>query len=195
MEEIERAAEVILRGGVVIFPTDTVYGIACNAFDDRTVERIYQIKNRPSKKLLPVLISDYTDLLELTETPSSLEGALMKAFWPGALTLVLEKKKGLNKRAFSGSDTVAVRMPDSEVVRALIREAGVPLATTSANLSGEETGARLEQIDPSVLDQVDFVLETPEEPSGLASTIAQVVDGKVKILREGAISEKDLLGK
>ena len=192
MEEIERAAEVILSGGVVLFPTDTVFGIACNAFDDGAAERIYQIKGRPSKKPLPVLISDYADLVELTETPSLLEGRLIKAFWPGALTIVLEKKKDLDYRVFSGLDTVAVRMPDSEVVRALIREAGVPLATTSANLAGRPTGLSLEEIDSEVLDSVDFVLESSSKLSGEASTIVRVVDGRIEILREGAILKEDI---
>ncbi|MBQ2638676.1 threonylcarbamoyl-AMP synthase [Candidatus Saccharibacteria bacterium] len=192
MEEIERGAEIILNGGVVLLPTDTVFGLAANVFDDRAVEKIYQIKNRPKEKPLPVLIADYKDLLKLVKTPSRLEGKLIEAFWPGPLTLVLEKQKNLKKNAFSNKDTVAVRMPDSELVRSLIREAGTPLATTSANLSGELAKAELSEIKEEILENVDFVLEDNEKRSNIPSTIVQVINGEIKILREGAITKEEL---
>lgn len=192
MEEIERATDVILKGGVVLLPTDTVYGLSANVFDDTAVEKIYQIKNRPSEKALPVLISDYTDLLKVAEIPSRLEGRLIEAFFPGPLTIVLKKKKGLNLRAFSGLSTVAVRMPDSEMVRNLISEVGTPLATTSANLSGEPATVNLGEISDEILDKVDFILDSNDKLSGTASTIVQVIDDKIEILREGAISREDI---
>ena len=195
MEEIERATDVILDGGVVLLPTDTVFGLSANVFDNRAVEKIYALKNRDRKKPLPVLVADYTDLLKLVETPSRVEGRLIEAFWPGPLTIVLKKLESASSVAFSGLSTVAIRMPDSDLVRNLIREVGTPLATTSANLAGEPAGLKLAEITPEIKENVDFILDDNEKHLDTASTIVQVVDGEVKILREGAISREEIIKK
>ena len=187
MEDIERAADILLTGGTVIFPTDTVYGLGANALDNDTVEKIYKIKGRDKKKPINVLIADYEDILKVAEIPSREEGKLMEKFWPGSLTIILKRKAGVAETAAAGGETIGIRMPKNELARNLIREVGFPIATTSANLSGDEAGTNLDNIEKEVLEQVDFVLEGEEDSSDVASTIVEFKDGKPVILREGEI--------
>ena len=192
MEDIERAADVILSGGTVIFPTDTVYGLGANAGDDTAVEKIFEIKNRDKKKPINVLIADFEDILKVAEIPTREEGKLMEKFWPGPLTMILKRKKGVANAAASDGGTIGVRMPNNEIARNLIREVGFPLATTSVNLSGDEPATEISKIDKKVLEKVDFVLENDEKCSEIASTIVEFKDGKPEILREGEIKRADI---
>lgn len=193
MEDIERAADVLLTSGTVIFPTDTVFGLGANASDDKAVEKIYQIKNRDRNKPINVLIADYEDILKVAEIPSREEGKLMEKFWPGPLTIILKRKANVANTAASNGETIGVRMPKNELARNLIREVGFPLATTSANLSGDQPGTKLDNIEKEVLEQVDFILEGTEETSDVASTIVEFIDNKPQILREGEIKRADIM--
>lgn len=193
MEDIERAADIILTGGTVIFPTDTVYGLGANAGDNVAVEKIYEIKGRDKKKPINVLIADYEDILKIAEIPSRKEGILMEKFWPGPLTIILKRKENVANASAANGETIGVRMPDSEISRNLIREVGFPLATTSANLSGDEPGKTVETIEKEVLDKVDFILDGKEEASNIASTIVEFIDDEPKILREGQIKRADIM--
>lgn len=192
MEDIERAADIILTGGTVIFPTDTVLGLGANALDDKAVEKLFKIKGRDKNKPINVLIADFEDILKIAEIPSREEGKLMEKFWPGPLTIILKRKENVANVAASNGETIGVRMPKNELARNLIREVGFPLATTSANLSGNEPGKTIDTIEKAVLDQVDFVLKGEEEASNVASTIVQFKDSKLEILREGQIKRADL---
>lgn len=192
MEDIERAADVLLTGGTVIFPTDTVYGLGANAADDRAVEKIFEIKNRDKKKPINVLIADFEDILKVAKIPSREEGKLMEKFWPGPLTIILKRKENVANSAASDGATIGVRMPNSDIARNLIREVGFPLATTSANLSGDEPGTTLDNIEKEVLEKVDFVLENEENLSEVASTIVEFDGKEPKILREGQIKKADI---
>ena len=193
MEDFERATDVLLGGGVVIFSTDTVYGLAAVANNEEAVKKLYEIKGRDPKKPINLLIADYEDLLKIAEIPSRAEGKLMKKFWPGALTLILKRKKSVVSTATANGETIGVRLPNSEIARNLIREVGFPLATTSVNLAGEAPATNLKNIDEKVAEKVDFILETPENLSGVPSTIVKIEDGAPKILREGQIKRADIL--
>lgn len=193
MEDIERAADVILGGGTVIFPTDTVYGLGTNAGDDSAVEKIFEIKNRDKKKPINVLIADFEDILKVAEIPTREEGKLIEKFWPGPLTIILKRKENVANMAASNDETIGIRMPKSEIARNLIREVGFPLATTSVNISGDEPATKIDKIDEKVLEKVDFVLENDEKCSEIASTIVKFKDGKPEILREGEIKRADIL--
>ena len=192
MEDFERATDVILSGGTVIFPTDTVYGLGALASSDEAVEKIFEIKKRDKKKPINVLIADYEDILKVAEIPSREEGKLMEKFWPGPLTIILKRRENIAKTTASNGDTIGVRMPNSETARNLIREVGFPLAATSVNLSGNDAAVTIDQIDKEVLEKVDFVLENDEECSKIASTIVKFEDGKPVILREGEIKKADI---
>lgn len=193
MEDIERAADVILGGGTVIFPTDTVYGLSANAGDDSAVEKIFEIKNRDKKKPINVLIADFEDILKVAEIPTREEGKLIEKFWPGPLTIILKRKENVANMAASNGETIGIRMPKSEIARNLIREVGFPLATTSVNISGDEPATEIDNIDEKVLEKVDFVLKNDEKCSEIASTIVEFKDGKPEILREGEIKRADIL--
>jgi len=192
MEDIERAADVILNGGTCIFPTDTVYGLGANALDNKAVDKLFEIKGRDKSKPINVLIAEYADLLKVAEIPSREEGKLMAKFWPGALTIILKRKENKANSAAANGETIGVRMPDNEVARNLIHEVGFPLATTSANLSGDKPGTSVDTIEEEVLDKVDFILDHGESDLKVASTIVKFEDGKPVILREGTIKKADI---
>ena len=193
MEDFERATDVLLNGGTVIFPTDTVLGLGAVANNDQAVEKIFEIKGRDKKKPINVLIADFEDILKVAEVPSREEGKLIAKFWPGPLTIILKRKKDTAVAASSDGETIGVRMPNSEVARNLIREVGFPLATTSVNLAGKAPAVKFDEIDEKVLDSVDFVLESEEKLSEKASTIVEFKDGKFEILREGEIKRADIV--
>jgi translation factor SUA5 len=154
---IARALEILRAGGLVVFPTDTVYGLGSLAFDQAAIESIYAVKGRPLEKAIPILIADAADLDRLARAVTDLARRLASRFWPGPLTLVLPKRADL-PAAVSAADTVGVRVPDHAAARALLRAAG-PMAVTSANLSGrssprsaEEAASQLGRGRPLVLD-------------------------------------------
>jgi len=192
MEDIERAADILLEGGTVVFPTDTVYGLGAIASSDEAVEKIFDIKGRDKQKPINVLIADFEDILKVAEIPSREEGKLMEKFWPGPLTLILKRKEGVANAASSNGETIGVRMPNSEIARNLIREVGFPLATTSVNLAGDQPAVKASEIDEKVAEKVDFILENDENLSEVASTIVEFKDGKPEILREGEIKRADV---
>jgi L-threonylcarbamoyladenylate synthase len=193
MEDFERATDILLDGGTVIFPTDTVYGLGANALNDAAVEKLFDIKGRDKKKPINVLIADYEDILKIAEIPSREEGKLIEKFWPGPLTIILKRKENTANAAASNGDTIGVRMPNSDIARNLIREVGSPLATTSVNLAGNKPATSVEGIDEKVLDKVDFVLDGGESDLKVASTIVEFENGEPKILREGTIKRADIL--
>ena len=192
MEDFERATDVILSGGTCIFPTDTVYGLGANALDDSAVDKLFEIKGRDKNKQISVLIADYEDILKIAEIPTRKEGKLMEKFWPGPLTIILKRKENIANSAAAGGDTIGVRMPDSDIARNLIREVGLPLATTSVNMSGNKPAISINDIDEEVADKVDFILEGEESPLKVASTVVKIEDGKPVILREGTIKRADI---
>ena len=192
MEDFERAAEIIINGGTVIFPTDTVLGLGAVANNSTAIEKIYDIKKRDHKKPISVLIADYEDILKVAEIPSREEGKLMEKFWPGPLTIILKKKANIPDILTSGGNTIGVRMPNSEIARNLIREVGFPLATTSVNISGEEPATSSSKVNEKVHEKIDFILEAYESSSNKASTVVKIENGKAVILREGDIKKADI---
>lgn len=136
-EKIKMVAKKINEGGIVIFPTDTVYGIGVNPFNLEAVNKVYEIKKRPKEKPLSLLISDLSMIDEIAVDVTKKERKIIEAFFPGPLTIILKKSHKLPKFVTSGKDTVGVRMPKNEVALKLISEVGKPLATPSANISGK----------------------------------------------------------
>lgn len=193
MEDIERATDILLSGGTVIFPTDTVLGLGAVANNDEAVAKIFEIKGRDEKKPINVLIADFEDILKVAEIPSRKIGKLMEKFWPGELTIILKRKENTANKAAADGETIGVRMPNSEIARNLIREVGFPLATTSVNLAGNEPAISFSEIDEKVKEKVDFILESDEKLSKEASTIVEFKDDKLEILREGKIKRADIM--
>lgn len=192
-EVLDDTAKVIKDGGLVLFPTETVYGIGANGFDDEAVKKIFIAKGRAQDNPLILHIANLEMLDEIAENISELEYKLMDAFWPGPFTIILNKKKGIANEATCGGDTVGVRMPSNRIAYELIKRAGVPIAAPSANISGRPSGTNLEDIIEELRDKVDFIIDGGESEIGLESTVVRVIDGEIKILRPGKITKEDMI--
>jgi len=190
--EIEEAAQVIQEGGLVLFPTETVYGIGANALNDEAVKKIFVAKGREQDNPLILHIADMDMLSQIAENISELEYRLMDSFWPGPFTIVLNKKVEIANVATCGGNTVAVRMPSNKIAHDLIQYANVPIAAPSANISGRPSGTKLQDILEELKDKVDYYIDGGECDIGLESTVVRVVDDEVKILRPGRIMKEEI---
>ena len=192
IKEIEEAANIIKNGGIVIFPTETVYGIGANGLDEKAVKRIYEVKKRDYNKPISLLVSDFQMIEKLTKDITDIEYRIMRAFFPGPLTIILKKKDIIPSIVTSGGDTVGIRMPEGDLARKLVELSGVPIATPSANISGKRSGTNLKEIMKDFKGKVDFYIDGGESKLGLASTIVKIIDNKVHILREGSITKEEI---
>lgn len=192
-EKIIEVSKALKDGKSVVFPTDTVYGIGTNALCSEACERIYEIKGRPKEKPLIVLISDKEMLELMVEYIDPLEQKLIEAFWPGPLTIKFKKKLGVIPDIVSAHDGYErVRFINEGIVFKLSKYAGVPIVAPSANLSGSPTGIKIENIIEELDGKVDYILDFGDIESDVTSTIVEVKDDKVVILREGKISEEEI---
>jgi L-threonylcarbamoyladenylate synthase len=190
-ELIAHAADTLRHGGVVAFPTDTVYGLAAALDLEDAIERLYTIKGREHDKAIAVLLADAEQLPRVADKPDPLAMALARAFWPGPLTLVVPRHPGLPKN-LSPLPTVGVRVPDHPLALALLRETG-PLAVTSANLSREPNTSTAGEVLQQLQGRVHLVIDGGRTPGGLPSTVVDTIDGAINVLREGPITKKMLM--
>jgi len=187
---ISRAVEILRAGGLIAFPTDTVYGAGALAFDGKAVESIYAAKDRPIEKAIPILIADALDLEKVASNIPDMARRLAARFWPGPLTLVVPKLPTLPEPV-SSTDTVGVRVPDHAVARALLRAAG-PMAVTSANISGKPSPSTAEEVFSQLGGRIDLIVDGGKTPGGVPSTLVDCTKPKPEILREGPITLKDI---
>ena len=189
---IEKAGELIKQGKIVIFPTETVYGIGTNGLDENAVRKLYEVKKRPLNKPISLLVSNMEMVNLIAKDITETEYKIMKNFFPGPLTIILKKKKNVPDIVTAGQDTVGVRMPRGDVARKLVELSGVPIAAPSANISGEPSGTNLQEIMKHFEGKVDYCIDGGNSELGLASTIVQVIDDKPMILRQGSITLKQI---
>ena len=194
MRELDHAADILMSGGTVIFPTDTVLGLGVHAFKKDAIEKIYEIKGRDRNKPINILISDIDKLASLVEPLNKIEEKLAETFWPGPLTLILKlKESNINLYNFTKSDgTIGIRIPKSEIAREIIRKSGGIVATTSVNLSGDEPAILVSEINPIIKEKVDYIINQNESSTREPSTVVKVDDETINILRQGALSMSDL---
>ena len=190
--KLKEPAELIRNGGIVVFPTETVYGIGANALNENAIKKLYDIKKRPLNKPISLLVNSIDMIEQVTKDITKLEYALIKAFFPGPLTIILKKKDIVPNIVTANQDTVGIRMPANEIALKLIDYVGSPIATPSANISGKPSGINLKDIMEDFDGKVDCFIDDGPSKIGLASTIVQVVDGIPHILRQGSISEKQI---
>jgi L-threonylcarbamoyladenylate synthase len=183
-KDVSACAAALRRGEVVIVPTDTVYGVAALATDEKAVERVLRIKDRAPDKPLPVQVASIADAQKLGETGTPEAAALMEEFWPGALTIVMPRRHGMDL-PFQGGTSIGIRMPASRFCLAVIEAAGF-LVVPSANPPGEPAPTSVDQIAPRIIDAVDLVVDAGACPGGVESTVVDVTSG-LEVLREGAI--------
>ena len=189
--EIERALEILKSGGLVAFPTDTVYGVGALAFDNAAIESIYTAKDRPIEKAIPILIGEMTDLDKVAVDIPNMARIFASRFWPGPLTCIVPKKQTLPP-AVSATPTVAVRIPDHPDARALLITAG-PMAVTSANISGQPSPVTVMEVFNQLNGRIPLILDGGTTSGGVPSTLVDCTGNEPVILREGPISLNDLL--
>ncbi len=191
-EKLNEIAQIIKKGGVVVFPTETVYGIGTNGLNEEGIKKLYAIKNRPKDKPISLLVSNLDMVKQLTTDITEMEYKLMEKYFPGPLTIILKKSSIVPNILTSNSDRVGIRCPDSIIARKLIEMANVPIATSSANISGMKSGTNAKNIMEALGDYVDYYIDGGESPIGRASTVVQMINNKPKILRVGSITEQQL---
>lgn len=189
---LQKAAAIIKKGGLVIFPTETVYGVGANVFSEQAVQKIFKVKGRPGDNPLIVHIADRRDVGKVALGMSTLAKKLIDRFWPGPLTIVLKKQPAIPEVVTAGLETVAVRLPNHALARAFIRKAGVPVAAPSANPSGRLSPTEPNHLKKGLAEKVDFVLTDKRSRYGLESTVVDVLRKPPVILRQGAITKEEL---
>ncbi|MBQ3923999.1 MAG: threonylcarbamoyl-AMP synthase [Firmicutes bacterium] len=192
IENIKLAADVIKEGGLVAFPTETVYGLGANALDEVAVKKVYEAKGRPSDNPMIVHISRASDIGQTTRMLSPDIVNLIDNFWPGPLTLIVKSKDAIPKVTRGGLETVGVRLPDNEIARKLIELSGVPIAAPSANISGRPSPTRVEDVIEDLDGKVDIILKGEDCRVGIESTVLDVSGDKLMILRPGFITAEQL---
>ena len=185
-----RAIEVLARGELVAFPTDTVYGLGADAFNDQAVRKLYLAKSRSHEKAIPVLIANLEQFADVVDRTTFAAMLLVEKFWPGPLTIVLGQASGL-ANSISVHGTVGVRIPNHPIAQELILEAG-PLAVTSANLSGDPEACTAEEIETNLGAQVHLLVDGGRTPGGQPSTVVDCTQDPPTILRVGPINEEEI---
>ena len=196
-EIIKEAAGILQRGGLVAFPTETVYGLGANGLSEEACKKIYEAKGRPSDNPLILHIGEISQLIYIVEEISPLAKTVMEAFWPGPLTLIFKKKTCVPNSVTGGLDTVGVRFPSNAIAKELIKEANLPIAAPSANSSGKPSPTKASHVEFDLNGKVEMIIDGGSTDFGLESTIVDVTGEIGIILRPGAITKEmleDLLG-
>lgn len=191
-ETVERAAAIIKDGGIVAFPTETVYGLGADGLNPIAVAKIFETKKRPAFNPLIMHIAEKSDLKKLAVVENDRIEKLVDKFWPGPLTLVLPKLDIVPDIVTSGNPTVAIRMPDHPVALDLIKRSGTPIAAPSANRFGHLSPTEAAHVFQSIGDKVDLIIDGGKCHIGVESTIIQYVDGKFYLLRPGGLSREEI---
>ncbi len=192
-EYLEEARQILRGGGLVAFPTETVYGLGANALDETASKKIYEAKGRPSDNPLIVHISNMEDIKELARDIPDQAYKLAQVFWPGPLTIILKKKECVPSQTTGGLDTVAIRLPANQIARSLIAKSGIFIAAPSANLSGKPSPTLAKHVIKDMSGKIDMIIDGGMATLGLESTIVDLTSESPMILRPGCIT-KQMLG-
>lgn len=192
-QALAQAVSILRSGGLVCFPTDTVYGVAAHAYLPEAVERLYVVKERGRDKAIPLLLGQSGDVQQVARSVPALAQRLMERFWPGGLTIVLWAQTHVPAIVTAGTGSVAVRLPDHVTPRFLATTLGAPLAATSANLSGQPSPRTAAQVEAYLGGRVDLILDGGACPGGVDSTVVDLTRQPPHIARVGAIAADTLL--
>jgi len=190
--QVDRAIVVLKRGGIVAYPTDTVYGLGASMARISAIEHIFEVKKRPKSMALPLLVADYDQIRQVAKTVPPEAWLLIQNFLPGALTLILRKSDNVPDIISAGGDTIAVRIPDHPIPIALIRGTGKPIVGTSANLSGKPSPLTADGVRTQLGNTVDLIIDCGRCPGGVESTVVDVTGRRPLVRRPGAISLEEL---
>ncbi|MBF8983747.1 threonylcarbamoyl-AMP synthase [Lutibacter sp. B2] len=191
-DKIKEAADLLIKGGTVAFPTETVYGLGANALDEEAVAKIFKAKGRPSDNPLIVHISKIEQLYELVESVPPIAEKLIERFWPGPITLIMKKSNNVPDIITAGLDTVAIRMPSHAIAKEIIDMAKLPIAAPSANLSGKPSPTKASHVIKDLNGKVDGIVSGGSSQVGLESTVLDITLEIPMILRPGGITKEDL---
>lgn len=191
-QAVQRAAQIIKQGGIVAFPTETVYGLGADAFNPLAVARVFEVKKRPTFDPLIVHVADRGDVKTLAKGIPAHAKKLIERFWPGPLTIVLLKKKNIPDIVTAGLPSLAIRMPDHPMALDLIRKSKRPIAAPSANLFGHLSPTTAEHVRDQLGDQVDLILDGGPCPVGVESTIVSFLEERPALLRPGGVSLEEI---
>lgn len=187
-KELEEVIEVLKNDGIIIFPTDTVYGIGCNCFSEKAIRKIFKDKSRPEQKPINVLTNNIEKIQKVAKNISEKEEEIIKKYMPGAITIILNKKENVPSILTAGLDTIGVRIPNNKIALDILKNFEHPLATTSVNVSGNLPGIELEDFLEEFKDKVDIIIDGGKSKIGIASTIVRIDENsKINILRKGSI--------
>ena len=191
--ELNKIKEILDNDGVIIFPTDTVYGIACNCFSEKAIKKIFDIKKRPENKPINVLSNNLDKIKLVSKNINEKEKFLIDKYMPGALTIILDKNEKVSDILTAGLDTIGVRIPKNNISLRILENVSYPLATTSANISGDSAGIKISDFLKEFDGVVDAIIDGGETDLKVASTIVRVEsDNKLKIIREGTLKIKEM---
>lgn len=191
--ELNKIKEILDNDGVIIFPTDTVYGIACNCFSEKAIKKIFDIKKRPENKPINVLSNNLDKIKLVSRNINEKEEFLINKYMPGALTIILDKNEKVSDILTAGLDTIGVRIPKNNISLRILENVSYPLATTSANISGDSAGIKISDFLKEFDGVVDAIIDGGETDLKVASTIVRVESGnKLKIIREGTLKIKEM---
>lgn len=191
-EELNNVIVTLKNDGIVILPTETVYGLAANAFSDEACKKIFIAKGRAQDNPLIVHVSDKKMIYDIVEKPNEIEEKLIDSFMPGPFTLILKKKNCICNTVTCGGETVGIRMPVNKIINKVIKISNIPLAAPSANISGRPSGTCIEDIKDEFEGKVDLIVDGGKCNIGIESTVVKVMDGIPVILRPGFITENDI---
>ncbi|MBP5678257.1 MAG: threonylcarbamoyl-AMP synthase [Bacilli bacterium] len=185
-EELEEIVTLLDQDGLIVFPTDTVYGLACNCYSKKGIEKIFQVKKRDHKKPINVLTDSLEKIKEIAYV-SAKEEELIEKYMPGALTVILDKKENIPGILTAELNTVGVRIPKDDIALEILRRVPYPLATTSVNESGESAGIQLSDFQKLLEGKVEIMIDGGPSKLQVASTIIRVENNQIKVLREGSL--------
>lgn len=191
-EHINTAVQILQNSGVIAIPTDTLYGLAASAFDEAAVAKVFRLKARPEGMALPLLLADPEHARMCAASIPPIMWQLADSFWPGALTIILPKSHLIPDAVTAGRSTVALRVPDHPLPRAIARALDAPITGTSANRSGRPGITTAQAVRQEFGEEIDYILDGGDSPGGTASTILGLSGGIPTILRQGAVSQQAL---
>lgn len=187
-DNLKEIKEILDQDGIIIFPTDTVYGIGCNCYSEIALKKLYSFKNRPLTKPINVLADSISKIETVSKELKGKERELIEKYMPGDLTIIVDKKENVPDLLTANLDTVGVRIPNHEMALKILENYPYPLATTSVNLSGDSPGIEVSDFIEEFKDKVDMIVDGGKSPIGVASTIVRVENDQIKILREGRLT-------
>ena len=191
-EIIDNAVSLLNRGEIIAFPTDTVYGVGGDIFNEVAINRIFRLKNRPTNKPINALVSSEEQLKMIVESIPLDAISIIDKFWPGPLTVILKKKNEVSDKVTSSLDTIGVRMPNNRVALEIIKKFEKPLATTSANISDKPSPLTAEEVFNNFQEGLPMIIDSQEKALGIESTIITFTSLKPQILRIGAVTKEEL---